>query len=200
METVSFENNYFFMPWNYLYAVQFSSVAQSCPTLRPHGLQHSRLSCPSPTPRACSNSCPLSPWCHPTISSSVVPFSSCLNLSQHQGLFKWVSSSHQVAKILEFQLQYQSLHEHPGLISFRMDWLDLLAVRGTLKSPLQYHSSKASILWHSDFFMFQLSHPYMTAGKTIALTRWTFVDKVMSLLLNMLSRLVIIFSQGVSVF
>ena len=83
--------------------------------------------------------------------------------------------------------------EIPGLISFRMDWLDLLAVQGTLKSLLQYHSSKASILWHSDFFTVQLSHPYMTTGKTIALTRWTLVGKVMSLLLNILSRLVITF-------
>src|SRR5574341_2645637 len=80
-----------------------------------------------------------------------------------------------------------------GLISFRMDWLDLLAVQGTLKSLLQYHSSKASILWHSAFFIVQLSHPYMTTGKTIALTRWIFVGKVMSLLFNMLSRLVITF-------
>ena len=84
-------------------------------------------------------------------------------------------------------------NEHSGLISFRMDWLDLLAVQGTLKSVLQYHSSKASILWHSGFFTVQLSHPYMTTGKTIALTRWTFIGKVMSLPLNMLSRLVITF-------
>jgi len=84
-------------------------------------------------------------------------------------------------------------NEHPGLISFRMDWLDLLTVQGTLKSLLQHHSSKVSILWGSAFFILQLSHPYMTTGKTIALTRWMFVDKVMSLLLNMLSRLVITF-------
>ena len=83
--------------------------------------------------------------------------------------------------------------EHPGLISFRMDWLDLLTVQGTLKSLLQHHCSKSSILWRSAFFTVQLSHPYMTTGKTIALTRWTFVGKVMSLLLNMLSRLVITF-------
>src|SRR5574340_1725466 len=83
--------------------------------------------------------------------------------------------------------------EHPGLISFRRDWLDLLAVQGTLKSLLQHHSSKASILWHSAFFTVQLSHPYMTTGKTIALPRWTFVGKVMFLLFNMLSRLVIAF-------
>ena len=88
---------------------QFSSVAQSCPTFcDPYRLQHARLSYPSPTPRACSNSCSLSLWCHPTISFSVTPFSSCFNLSQHQGFFKWVSSLHQVAKVLEFQLQHQS--------------------------------------------------------------------------------------------
>ena len=84
-------------------------------------------------------------------------------------------------------------NEHPGLVSFRMDWLDLLAIQGTLKSLLQHHSSKASILQHSAFFTVQLLHPYMTTGKTIALTRWTFVGKVISLLLNMLSRLVITF-------
>ena len=111
------------------------------------------------------------------------PSPPALNLSQHQGLFKWVSSSHQVAKVLEY----------PGLISFRMDWLDLLAVQGTLKSLLQHHSLKASILLCSPFFIVQLSHPYTTTGKTKALTRWTFVDKVTSPLFNMLSRLVITF-------
>ena len=94
---------------------------------------------------------------------------------------------------MEFQLQHQSFNEYSGLISFRTDWLDLLAVRGTLKSLLQHHSSKASILRCPAFFIVQLSHPYMTPGKTIALTRQTFVDKVMSLLLNMLSRLIITF-------
>ena len=94
---------------------------------------------------------------------------------------------------MEFQFQYQSSNEHSGLISFRMDWLDLLAVQGTLKSLLQHHRSKASILWHSAFFRVQLSHPYMTTGKTIAFTRQTFVGKVMSLIFNMLSRLVITF-------
>ena len=93
---------------------------------------------------------------------------------------------------MEFQPQHQS-NEHPGLVSFRMDWLDLLAVQGTLKSLLQHHSSKASILQRSAFFTVQLSHPYMTTGKTIALSTWTFVGKVMSLLLTMLSRLVITF-------
>ena len=105
-----------------------------------------------------------------------------------QGLFKWVSSSHQVAKGLEFQLQHQSFQW-----IFRIDWLHLLAVQGTLKSLLQHHSSKASIFLHSAFFIVQFSHSYMTAGKTIALTRQTFVGKVMSLLLNILSRLVITF-------
>ena len=94
---------------------------------------------------------------------------------------------------MEFQLQHQSFNEHPGLISFRMDWLDLLAVQGTLKTLLQHHSSKASILQRSAFFTIQLSHPYMTTGKTIALTRQMFVGKVMSLLLKMLSRLIITF-------
>ena len=92
-----------------------------------------------------------------------------------------------------FSFNTSPSNEYSGLISFRIDWLDLLALRGTLKSLLQHHSSKASILLHSAFFIVQFSHPYMTTGKTIALTRWTFVDKVMSLLLNMLSRLVITF-------
>ena len=97
------------------------------------------------------------------------------------------------AKYWSFSFNISSSNEHTGLISFRMDWLDLLAVQGTLKSILHHHSSKASILWCSAFFIVQLSHPYMTTGKTRALTRWTFVGKVMSLLLNMLSRLVITF-------
>ena len=170
------------MPW---FSVQFSrSVASD--SLRPYVPQHARPPCPSPTPRVYSNSCPSSQWCRPASSHPLSsPPPPALNLSQHQGLFKWVSSLHQVAKVLEFQLQHQ--------ISFRIDWLDLLAVQGTLKSLLQNHSSKASILWCSAFFIVQLWHPYMTIGKTIALTRQTFVDKVMSLLFNMLSRLVITF-------
>ena len=138
--------------------------------------------CPSPTPRVTQtrvhwvgDAIQLS---HPLLS----PSPPALNLSQHQSLFKWVSSSHQVDKVLEFQLHVSPCNEHPGLISFRMDWLDLLAVQGTLKSLLQHHSSKASILWCSAFFIVQLSHPYMTTGKTIALSRCTFVGKVMSLL------------------
>ena len=123
------------------------------------------------------------------------PYPPTFNLSQHQCLFKWVSFSHQVAKVLEFQLQHQSFQWIFRISLPGTDWLDLLAVQGTLKSLLQHHSSKASVLQCSAFlFRVQLSHPYMTTGKTIALTtRWTFVGKVMSLLLNMLSRLVIAF-------
>ena len=130
---------------------------------------------------------------HPLLSPSPPTF----NLSQDQGLFKWVSSSHQVVKVLECQLQHQSFpwifRKSGRLISFRMDWLDLLAVQGTLKSLFQHHSSKASVLGCSAFFLVQLSHPYMTTGKTIALPRQTFVGKAMSLLFTMLSRLVITF-------
>ena len=109
--------------------------------------------------RACSNSRPSSRWYHPSISSYVIPFSSHLQSFPASGFFflKRVSSSHLVVKILEFQLQQQSFQWHSRLISFRMDWLDLLAVQGTLKSFLQHLSSKASILWHSDFFIDQLS-------------------------------------------
>ena len=114
------------------------------------------------------------------------------NPSQHQGLFQWVNSSHEVPKYWSFSFSIIPSNEHPGLI-FRMDWLDLLAVQETLKSLLQHHSSNASMLRCSAFFTVQLSQPYMTTGKTIALTRRTFVGKVMSLLLNILSRLVIAF-------
>ena len=143
--------------------VQFSSVAQLCPTL------FNPMDCIA-HPGACSNSCPLSQWCHPPISSSVIPFSSCLQSFPASGSFPLsqffasdgqsigVSASASVLPI-----------EYSGLISFGIDWLDLLAVQGTLKSLLQHHSSKASILQHSAFFVVQLSHPYMTTGKTIAL-------------------------------
>ena len=120
---------------------------------------------------------------HPLSSPSPPAF----NLSQHQGLFKWVSSSHQVAKVLEFQLQHQSFQWTFRTDFFRMEWLTLLAVQGALKSLLQHHTSKASILRPSAFFLVQLSHPYMTIRKTIAWMRQTFVGKVMSLLFNMLS-------------
>ena len=125
---------------------------------------------------------------HWRYSSRLNPFPPAFNLSQHQGLFKWVSSSHQVAKVLEFQLQHHSFQWTLGLISFRMYWLDLLAVQGTLKSLLQNHSSKASILQRSAFFIVQLSHPYMTSIKP-ALTR----QPVTSLLFHVLSRLTIVF-------
>ena len=120
-----------------------------------------------------SNSCPLCWWCHSTISSSVVLSSPAFNLSQHQDLLKCVSSLHQVAKYWNFSFSISPSNEYSGLISFRMDWLDLLEVQGTLKSLLQYHSSKASILQRSASFIVQLSHPCMTSEKTIALTRWT---------------------------
>ena len=161
-------------------------------SLCPYGLQHTRLSCPPLSPRVCSDSYSLSQWCHPTISSSVIAFS-CLQSFPASGSFQWVSSSHQVAKVLEFQLQHQSFQWTPGLISFRMDWFELLAVQGTLKSLLQHHSSKTSILRHSAFFTVQLSHPYMGTGKTIAVTIRTLVGKVMSVFFNVLSRLVIAF-------
>ena len=168
--------------------------------LRPHELQHPRPSYPSPNPRDYPNPCPLSRWCHPTISASVVPFSSCPHLSQHQGCFKWVSSSHQVVKYWSFSFSIRPSNEYSGLISFKMDWLDLLAVHRTLKSLLQHHSPKASILQRSAFSIVQLLYPYMTTGKTIALTRQTFVGKVVSLIFNMLSRFIIAFLQGASAF
>ena len=149
----------------------------------PHGLQHGfpvhhqLLEVAQPDVHRVSDSIQPS---HPLSSPSPPAF----NLSQHQGLFQWVSSSHQVAKLLE--LQHQSFQWIFRVDFFRNDWFELLAVQGTLKSLLQHHSSKASILWRSAFFMVQLSYPYMTPGKTIALTRWTFVGKVMSLLFNTL--------------
>ena len=172
-------------------SVQFSCSVVSH-SLQPRVLQHVRPPCPSPTPEIYPNSCPLSQWSHPTISSSVVPFFSCLQSFSASGSFQMSQSfttGGQSIGVLASNICPSS--EYSGLISFRMDWLDLLAVPGTLQSLLQHHSSEASILWHSAFFIVQLSHPYMTNGKTIALTRQTFVGKLMSLLFNMLSRLVI---------
>ena len=125
---------------------------------------------------------------HPLSSPSPPVF----NLFQHQGLSQWVGSSHQVAKVLELQLQHQSF-QWIGLIFFRVDWFDLLAVQGTLRSLLQHHSWRASILQHSAFFMAQLSYPYMTTKETVALTIWTFVGKVISLHFKTPSRFVIAF-------
>ena len=160
-----------------------SVVSDSLP---PHESQHTRPPCPSPTPRVHPNSCALSRWCHPAILASVVPFSSCPQSPPASGsfpmsqLFAWGGLSFGVSastSVLPMNTQDWS---------FRMDWLDLLAVQGTLKSLLQYHSSKASIPQCSAFFTVQLSHPYMTTGKTIALTRWTFVGNIISLLFNVL--------------
>ena len=179
----------------------FSSVAQSCPTLcdprdcSTPGLpvHHQLLELLKTHVHWVSDAIQPS---HPLSSPSAPAF----NLSQHQGLFQWVNSLHQrispnywVKKIKiwpkywSFSFSISPSNEYSELISFRMDWLDLLAVQGTLKSLVQHHSSKALILRHSAFFIVQISHPCMTTGKTIALTRWTLVGKVMSLLFTMLS-------------
>ena len=154
--------------------VQFCSVTQSCLTLcnpmdcsTPGFPDHHQL--PEFTQTYVHLVADTIQPSHPLSSASPL----ALNLSQHQGLFKLDSSSHQVAKVLEFSPS----KEYAGLISFKMDWLDLLAVQGTLKSLLQHHGSKASILQHSAFFIVQLSYPYMTTGKIITLTRWTFLAK-----------------------
>ena len=154
--------------WFKRIAFYCSSVTQSCLTLQLHGLQHARLPCPSPSAGAGSHSPPLGQWCFPTLWSSVIPFSSC-SVFPSISLFWWVSSSHLVAQVWSFSFSISPSNEYSGLTSFRIDWFDLLAVQGTLKSLLQHHSSKASILHHSAFFMVQLSHPYMTPGKTTAL-------------------------------
>ena len=212
--------------------------------LQPHELQHARVPCPSPSPRDCPSSCPLSWWCHPTI-SSCHPLLLLLSIFPRIRVF----SSESALRIRwpkywgGFSFSISPSNEYSRLISFRIDCFDLLVVQGTLKSLLQHHSSKASILWHSAFFwkrkwqptpvflrnilwteepggllsigscrvrhiwsnlvaaaaaaffIVQLSHPYMATRKTIALTRWTFAGKVISLLFNMLSRLVLAFLQ-----
>ena len=160
-------------------------------SLQPHGLQHARPPRPSLSPRACSNSCPLSRGCHPTISPSVIPISRMQSFPSIR-VFSNESAVH-IRWLKYWSFSISPSNEYSGLISFRMDWLDLHAVQGTLKSLLQHHSSEASVLWHSAFFIVQISHPTMTTGKTIALTRQTSVGKVMSLLFNMLSRLVVTF-------
>ena len=133
-------------------------------SFQPHGLQHTRPPCPSPAPEVYSNSCPLSRWCHPTISSSVFPFSSCLQSFPASGSFPDESALHMSwSKYWSFSFNISPSNEHSGLISFRMDWLDLLSVQGTLKNLLQHHSLKASILWPAAFFIVQLSHLYMTS-------------------------------------
>ena len=179
---------------NRLRSVQFSSVTQSCPTLcNPMNRSLPGLPVHHQLPEfiqihvhqvgdTIQPSHPLSSHSPPAPKSS-----------QHQSLSNESTLRMRWPKYWSFRFSISPSKEHPGLISFRMDLLNLLAVQGTLKSLLQHHSSKASVLWHSAFFTVQLSHPYMTTGKTIALTRRTFVGKVMSLLLNMLSKLVITF-------
>ena len=177
----------------YSLSVQFSCSVMS-DSLRPHRLQHARLPCSLPTPGAYSNSCPLCRWCHPTISFSVIPVSSGLQSFSASGSFLisqfFISGGQRIgvsalASVLPMNIQDWSPLGLTG-------WLSLQS-KGIFKSLLQHHSSKASILRCSAFFIVQLSHPYMTTGKTIALTRWTFVGKVMFLLFNVLSSLVITF-------
>ena len=153
-------------------------------SLPPLGLQWARLLSPPLSPRVFADSCSLNQGCHLTISSSAAPFSSCLQSFPASGSFPIVSSLYQVTKILE----HQSFNEYSGLISFRIDWFVFFEVQGILRSLLQHHNSKASVLQRSVFCMVQLSHLYTTTGKTIALTLWTFVCKVMSLPFNLLSR------------
>ena len=161
-------------------------------SLQPHGLQHAAFA----VLHRLSELIQAHVW---LVSDAIQPSDPLLshsppafNLNQHQGLFKWVSCLHQVAIVLELQLQHQSFQWISGLISYRIDWIGF-AIQGTLKSLLQHHNLKTSILLCSVFFMVQFSHPYMTTGKTIALTIWTFVDKVMFLLFNILPRFVIAF-------
>jgi len=176
---------------------QFTCHSVVYNSLWPHVLQHAKLPCPLPTPRACSNSCPSDQWRHSNISSSPLlsPSTPAFSISQPQGLFQWVSTLQKVAKVLELQHQHQSFQRIFRTDFLRIDWFALLAVQGTFKSLLQHHSSKASILWCSALIIVQFSHPYMTTGKTIAMTRQTYVGQVISLLLKKLSRLVIAFLQ-----
>ena len=153
----------------------------SCLTLWPHGLQPDRPAYASPSPKVYPSSCPLHQWCSPAISSSDALFSSCLQCFQHQGLFQWVGC---LPQMTSFSFRISPSNEYSRLSSLKIDWFDLLAVQETFRSLLQHHSLKASILWHFAFFTVQLSQPYMTTGKTIALTIWTFVSRVMSLLLT----------------
>ena len=166
------------------------SVSKSCQTLC-HSMQHATLPCPWSSPRVCSNSCPLSWWWHTTISSSVVPFSSHLQSFPASGSFPLSQFFPSGGQSTGASASALVLPKNIQLLSFRIDWLDLLAVQGTLKTLLHHHSSKVSVLWCLGFFMVQFSYPYMTAGETIALTIRIFVSKVMSLLLHMLPRFVI---------
>ena len=175
--------------------VQFSSVTQLCPTLC-NPMNHSTPGLPvhhhlpeftkTHVHQVSDAIQPSHLLCRPLFLLLPIPPSIRVFSKESTLCMRW-------PKYWSFSFSISPSKEHPGLISFRMHWLDLLVVQGTLKSLLQHHSSKASILQHSAFFIVQLSHPYMTTGKTIALTRWIFVGKVMSLLLNMLSRLVMTF-------
>ena len=161
------------------------SVAKSL-TLLTHGLQHSRLPCPSPSPGVCPSSCPSNWWCHPNISSSVAPFC-CLQSFPPSGSFpisQYFTSDGQ--SNWHFRFSISPSNEYAGLISFKIDWFDLLAVRWTLKSLLQHHSLKASIFQHSALFVIQLWHLYMSMERPVVLTLWIFISKVMSLLFNTL--------------
>ena len=180
----------------YISIYQFSSVQFSCSVvsdcLQPHEQQPARSSCRSPLKlKFIESVMPSNHFilCQPLLLLPPIP--PCIRVFSNESTLciRW-------PKYWSFSFSISPSSEHPGLISFRMDWLNLLEVQGTLKSLLQHHSSKASILWPSAFFIVQLSHPYMTTGKIIALTRWTCVGKVMSLLFNMLSRLVITFLPG----
>ena len=152
--------------------------SQSCPTLGSHGLQHTKLPCPSPSPGVCPNSCPLGWWCHPTISSSVVPFSSQPSILPSIRVFSNESVLHiRWPKYWNFSFSISPSNEYSWLISLRIDWFDLLAVQGTLKNLLQHRSSNASLLQCSAFCVVQLSHQYMTTGETIALTVWPLSTK-----------------------
>ena len=153
-------------------SIQFSHLVMS-DSLQPHELQHARPPYPSLMPGVHSNSRPSSQWCHPAISSSVIPFSSCPQSLPASDSSNESTLRMRWPKYWSFSFSIIPSKEISGLISFRMDWLDLLAVQGTLKSLLQHHSSNASILQHSAFFTVRLSHPYMTTGKIIALTRQT---------------------------
>ena len=163
-------------------------------SLRHHGLQHTRPPCPSPTLRVYSNSCPLSRWSHPNHSILCHPLLHLPSIFPSIRVFSNESVLHiRWPKYWSFSFSISPSSEHPGLISFRMDWLDILAVQGTLKSLLQHHSSKASILWLSAFFHSPTLTSIHDYWKKHTMTRQKFVGQVMSLLFNMLSRLVITF-------
>ena len=155
------------------------------------GLQHARPYCPSPSPGVCPSSCPLHQWCLPAISDALFLLPSIL--TSIKDLSNDLSVSIRWPNYRSFSFSISPSSEYSGLISLKIDWFDLLAVQGTFRCLLQHHSSKASVLWHSAFFTVQLSQPYVTTGKTIALTIQTLVSRVMSLLFNTLSRFVIAF-------